>query len=162
MTDGLHRTLAALLEVLLPGDELFPCGSTLGLEDLLRDRLLESIGTADLDALTTALAAGGAPFASLSPADRVPVVARLQREHPALFDQLAKTVYLTYYQAPPVQDAIRALGFAYNPTPLPAGYEVGRFDAARDTPRHGRGRFVATDEVRRVDLGGLDFVTPPT
>jgi hypothetical protein len=162
MTDSLSSSLAALLEVLLPGDELFPCGSTLGLEDLLHDRLLESIGPADLDALTAALAAAGAPFASLSPAGRVPVVARLQREHPALFDQLAKTVYLTYYQAPAVQDAIRALGFAYNPTPLPAGYEVGRFDAARDTPRHGRGRFLATDEVRRVDLSGLDFVNPPT
>jgi hypothetical protein len=158
MADGLHRTLAALLEVLLPGDELFPCGSALGIENLLRDRSLESIASADLDVLTAALAAGSAPFASLTPAARVPVVARLQRDHPALFDQLAKSVYLTYYQAPAVQDAIRALGFAYNPTPLPAGYPVGRFDAERDTPRHGRGRFLATDEVRRVDLTGLDYV----
>ena len=158
MTESLSSSAAALLEVMLPGDELFPCGSALGIETLLADRLLESFAPAELDALTAALAA---PFASLTPVDRVPLVARLQREHPALFDQLAKTVYLTYYQTPAVQDAIRALGFAYNPTPLPAGYEVGRFDAARDTPRHGRGRFVATDEVRRVDLGGLDFVNPP-
>ena len=160
MTENLSSSLAALLEVLLPGDELFPCGSTLGIENLLAARLLESIAPADLDALTAALAAGSAPFASLSPADRVPVVTRLQREHPALFDQLMKIVYLTYYQIPAVQDAIRALGFAYNPTPLPAGYAVGRFDAERDTPRHGRGRFLATDEVRRVDLSQLDFANP--
>src|SRR5258706_12700378 len=107
--------------------------------------------------LTGALAAGSAPFASLSSADRVPVVTRLEREHPALFDQLAKTAYLTYYQAPAVQDAIRALGFAYNPTPLPAGYEVGRFDVERDTPRHGPGRFVPPAEGRHVDPGGLPF-----
>ena len=69
-------------------------------------------------------------------------------------------MYLTYYQTPAVQDAIRALGFAYNATPLPAGYAVGQFDAERDTPRHGRGRFLATDEVRRVDLSQLDFVNP--
>ena len=61
-----------------------------------------------------------------------------------------------------VKDAIRALGFNYNPTPLPAGYEVGRFDAERDAPRHGRGRFLATDEVRRVDLSQLDFANPST
>jgi len=162
MTDNLSSSLAALLEVMLPGDELFPCGVTLGIESLLADRLLESIAPAELDLLTAALAAGGPPFASLSPADRVPLVARLQRDHPGLFDQLAKTVYLTYYQTPAVQDAIRALGFAYNSTPLPDGYAVGRFDAERDTPRHGRGRFLATDEVRRVDLDGLDFVNPPT
>src|SRR6185437_13524092 len=111
---------------MLPGDELFPCGATLGIESLLADRLLESIAPAELDLLTAALAAGRPPFASLSPADRVPLVARLQRDHPGLFDQLAKTVYLTYYQTPAVQDAIRALGFAYNSMPLPDGYAVGR------------------------------------
>ena len=160
MTDNLLPSLAALLEVLLPGDALFPCASTLGLEGLLADRLRQSIGPAGLDELTAALAATATPFATLAPAARLPVVARLEQEHPALFDLLAKTAYLSYYQAPAVQDAIRALGFAYNPTPLPAGYAVGRFDAERDRPRHGRGRFLATDEVRRVDLGGLDFVGP--
>jgi hypothetical protein len=158
MTESLSSSLAALLEVLLPGDELFPCGAALGIEGLLAERVREAMEPSALDEVTAALAATGAPFASLLPADRVPVVTRLQREHPALFDQLVKIVYLTYYQAPAVQDAIRALGLAYNSTPLPAGYAVGRFDAERDTPRHGRGRFLATDEVRRVDLGGLDFV----
>ena len=154
------RSLAALLEVLLPGDGLFPCASTLGIEGLVADRWIESIGPAEDKALTAALAAGGAPFATLPLDARVSVVVRLEREHPAVFDQLAKIAYLTYYQTPAVQDAIRALGFAYNSTPLPAGYAVGRFDAERDVPRHGRGRFLATNEVRRVDLGGLDLIDP--
>jgi hypothetical protein len=41
---------------------------------------------------------------------------------------------------------------------LPEGYAVGRFDPATDTPRHGRGGYVHTDEVRRVDLSQLDFL----
>ena len=69
--------------------------------------------------------------------------------------------YLTYYEQPAVRAAIRALGLPYNETPQPAGYAVGRFDPERDRPRHGRGSFVATGEVRRVDLGGLDFLREP-
>ena len=83
------RSLAALLEVLLPGDGLFPCASTLGIEGLVADRWIESIGPAEDKALTAALAAGGAPFATLPLDARVSVVVRLEREHPAVFDQLA-------------------------------------------------------------------------
>ena len=41
--------------------------------------------------------------------------------------------------------------------PLPKGYDTGRFDPARDTPTHGRGHYVKTEDVKRVDLSGLDF-----
>jgi hypothetical protein len=37
------------------------------------------------------------------------------------------------------------------------GYPVRRFDLARDTPRHGRGRYTKTADVRRVDISGLDL-----
>jgi hypothetical protein len=50
------------------------------------------------------------------------------------------------------------MGFIYNATPLPAGYDVGRFDPATDMPCHRRGRFVGTEEVKRVDLSQLDFL----
>ena len=39
------------------------------------------------------------------------------------------------------------MGFTYNAAPLPKGYAVGRFDPATDTPRHGRGHYVPTEEV---------------
>ena len=37
-----------------------------------------------------------------------------------------------------------------------------RFDLARDTPRHGRGRFIPTGEVRRVDTAALDLASDRT
>ena len=159
--EGLAATLAALAEVLLPGDDLFPGASSLGLEHLMAERLLELGGAAAADELAAALAADGGPFAALPPAARTAVVARLERDNPALFETVVKVAYLSYYQNPAVQVAIRALGFAYNATPLPACYSVGTFDLDRDRPRHGRGRYLATAEVRRVDLGRLDFLTGP-
>lgn len=140
--------LAALVGLLLPGDAQFPPAATLGLSDLVATRLGELGGPAALDWLAAALPSAPDPAA----------VVRLEREQPALFELVLKVAYLTYYEQPAVRAAIRALGFAYNETPLPAGYEVGSFDIERDRPRHGRGRFVATAEVHRVDLGGLDFL----
>ena len=157
--DSLTATLAALAEVLLPGDDLFPGASSLHLQHLMAERLCELGGTAAVDQLVAALAAGGGPFEALAPAARVAVVARLERDNLALFEIVVKVAYLSYYQNPAVQAAIRSLGFAYNATPLPAGYPVGTFDLDRDRPRHGRGGYLATAEVRRVDLGGIDFVT---
>ncbi len=159
--DSLAAMLAALAEVLLPGDDLFPGASSLGLQHLMAERLRELGGTAALEDLAAALAAGGGTFAALAPAARAAVVARLERDSPALFEIVVKVAYLSYYETPTVQAAIRSLGFIYNATPLPAGYPVGTFDLDRDRPRHGRGRYLATAEVRRVDLGRLDFVTRP-
>ena len=133
--DNLTATLAALAEVLLPGDDLFPSASSLDLEHLMAERLRQLGGTASVDQLAAALAAGGSPFATLAPAARAAVVARLERDNPALFEIVVKVAYLSYYQNPAVQAAIRSLGFAYNATPLPAGYPVGTFDLDRDRPR---------------------------
>jgi hypothetical protein len=151
-------TLAALVDVLLPGDATFPSGSAVGLQDRLAERLRELGGAAALDQLERALAAS-CGFAALAPVARPAVVARLEREQPALFELVVKVAYLSYYESPAVQETIRSLGFAYNAMPLPAGYPVGTFNAERDRPRHGRGRCLATDEVRRVDLSWLDFGT---
>jgi hypothetical protein len=138
--------LAPLIGLLLPGDELFPPAATLGLAGRVAERLAELGGPGTLDRLAAALP---------TPPDGA-AVTRLERQQPALFELALKVVYLTYYEQPEVQAAIRALGFPYNATPLPTGYAVGGFDAECDLPRHGRGRFLATGEVRRVDLGGLD------
>ena len=143
--------LAALLGVLLPGDGLFPPAAALGRAGLVAGRLGELGGPAALDRLAAALPPDPQPAA----------IARLEREQPALFELVVKVAYLSYYEQPAVQAAIRALGFPYNATPLPAGYAVGGFDAERDPPRHGRGRYVATVDVRRVDLGALDFLAGP-
>ncbi len=73
-------------------------------------------------------------------------------------------VYLSYYENPAVVEAVRGLGHTYNDAPQPAGYAMAPFDPADplQAPTHRRGRFVATNRVRRVDLSALpDDPTAP-
>ena len=152
-------TLAALVEVLLPGDELFPCGATLGLEGLLADRLRQSIGRAELDALTAALAATGTPFAALAPAARLPVVTQLEREHPALFDLLAKAAYLPTTRPPPSRARSERWDSPTIRRHCPPAMPSAAFDAERDMPRHGRGRFLADGRrARSISAGSISWV----
>jgi hypothetical protein len=156
--NALAAELAALVDLLVPGDGEFPSASEVGAQAKLADRLIVMRGDGALAELIEALDACGGPLARLDEAGRGAVLARLEGERPDYFLQLRNIVYLSYYESPAVHAAIRAMGFAYNAAPLPEGYEVGRFDPATDMPRHQRGRFVATEEVRRVDLSQLDFL----
>jgi hypothetical protein len=150
--------LAALVDVLVPGDGEFPAASTVGVQAKLADRLIVLRGDGAVTELIEALAASGGPLRSLDEADRMAVVARLDRERPDDFLRVRNLTYLAYYESPAVHEVIRSMGFTYNAIPLPGGYAVGRFDPETDAPRHDRRRFVTTDEVRRVDLARLDFL----
>lgn len=143
-------------DVLLPGDDLFPSARGAGMALLLMARLDAQGGL--VDRLEAALRAAGGPLGALDPNGRCAVVARIEAEQPKLFEDVLKAVYLTYYEQPAVIEAIRAIGFAYNMTPLPDGYPTEPFDAARDAPRHERGRWTRAEDVVRVDLSGLDFL----
>jgi hypothetical protein len=154
----LAAELAALVDVLVPGDDAFPPASEVGVQAKLADRWTLMRGDGALHGLIEALAAAGGPLARLDGDGRTAVLTRVERERPDDFLLVRNIVYLSYYESPAVHEAIRAMGFTYHASPLPIGYEVGRFDAANDTPRHGRGAFVRTDEVRRVDLSKLDFL----
>lgn len=140
-------TLGELVDLMLPGDDLFPAASAVGVHGLLRQRLREIDGEAALESLanTSGQGAGNA-------------LADLENKQPELFAKLRSVVFLTYYEMPEVQDVIRQLGHRYNAEPLPNGYAMGRFDPARDTPTHGRGHYVKTEDVKRLDLSGLDFL----
>jgi hypothetical protein len=155
---ALAAELAALVDVLVPGDDAFPCASEVGVQAKLADRLTLMRGEGALHALIEALAAAGGPLHRLADDDRAAVLARVEHERPDDFLLVRNIVYLSYYESPAVHEAIRAMGFTYHAIPLPIGYDVGRFDSTSDTPRHGRGGFVRTDEVRRVDLSKLDFL----
>ena len=50
----------------------------------------------------------------------------------------------------------------YELRPHIKGYPVQRFDLARDTPRHGRGRYTKTSDVNGVDISGLDLESSRT
>jgi hypothetical protein len=155
---ALAAELAALVDALVPGDDAFPPASEVGVQAKLADRLILMRGQGAVQDLIEALAAAGGPLARLDRAGRAAVLAKVERERPDDFLRVRNIVYLSYYESPAVHEAIRAMGFTYHATPLPTGYDVGRFDPATDTPGHRRGAFVRTDEVRRVDLSTLDFL----
>lgn len=142
--DGEEALAMWLADVLLPGGEGFPPASASGMDAVLIVRLREG------GVLERALDAVGVPS--------VDSVARLEMTDPALFDTLRRIVFVTYYEQAPVLAAIRALGMPYNDAPLPAGYAPEPFDPETDAPRHGRGHWVRTEDVRPVDLSGLDHL----
>ena len=140
-------TLGELVDLMLPGDDLFPAASAVGVHGLLRQRLREIGGEAALEA-----------WVDTSRQDGADALTDLEKNQPTLFAKLRSVVFLTYYEMPEVQDVIRKLGHRYNAEPLPKGYAMSRFDPACDTPAHGRGHYVKTEDVKRLDLSGLDFL----
>lgn len=154
---ALAHGLSTLLDTLIPGDDLFPSASVAGATGLVFDRLRALEGEQFVEELLGYLtqAAGGREFARLPVEERTQLVARLERERPAWFEQLRFVTYLSYYQLPPVVRAVRALGFDYNEAPQPRGYVMEPFDPAQDLPRQARGSYVPTDAVQRIDLSGL-------
>jgi hypothetical protein len=155
---ALAAELAALVDVLVPGDDAFPPASEVGVQAKLADRLILMRGEGAVRSLVDALAAAGGPLAALAADRRTAVLTRVERERPDDFLLVRNIVYLSYYESPAVHEAIRAMGFTYHAALLPRGYDVGRFDPATDTPRHRRGAYVPTDGVRRVDFSKLDFL----
>lgn len=140
-------TLGELVDLMLPGDKVFPSASAVGVHGRLRERLREIEGEMALSALEMTSGPSG-----------VEALSALEQKEPELFAKLRSVVFLTYYEMPEVQDAIQSLGHPYNATPLPKGYATGRFDPSDDMPTHDRGRYVRTEDVKRVDLSGLDHL----
>ena len=154
--------LADFVETLLPGDGAWPSGSTVGVQSLLALRLLEQRGKRDFAKVADALLEAGGPLAGLDEEARVVIVRRFEASEPALFGWLRDTAYVTYYENPFVAEVINAKGHVYELRPHIKGYPVPRFDPALNTPRHGRGRYVPTDAVQRVDTSGLDLASDRT
>jgi len=146
--------LAALVDVLMPGDDLFPAASAVGTQGQLASRLRERAGPDGLGLLLETL---GPDFAGTPFTDRELAVRRLEDGQPALFALVRMAAYTAYYAAPAVIDAIRALGHEYNDAPQPKGYELRRFDPTpgADLPAEPRGSFLATEEIERVDTSSL-------
>ena len=154
MTLDEDRVLASFMDTLLPGGSGFPAASATGMFDLLAVRL-RAADPGLLDRLLDALTARGElPDAADEWRE---AVARLEAVEPKLFDELRKYAYLTYYEQPETIAALRALGFRYNDAPLPEGYPAEASEPAWGRPQHGRGRWLPTTEVRRVDISRLDL-----
>ena len=147
--------LAALVDTLIPGDGRWPSAATVGVQGVVAARLLAARGEGAVGEVAAALAACGGPLAGRDAAARTEVVAALERSQPALFTFLRNAATFAYYEHPVVVAAVQALGQPYAAMPHEEGYALPPFDPDRDTPRHGRGRWTATDAVRRVDLSAL-------
>lgn len=154
--------LAALAATLVPGGDGWPAADAIGVQGLLATRLSEEQGEEALAALLVALEAAGGPLAPLDEAGRTAVLQRLERSEPDLFGWVRDAVFIAYYESPFTAAAINAKGHPYRLRPHLSGYRVPRFDPALHAPKERRGRYIPTDEVRPVDLGGLDLATSRT
>jgi hypothetical protein len=115
-------------------------------------RLRERLGADAPARLAAALVARG----GLDDSDAA--AAGLEAEEPRLFDAARAFLTFAYYESPAVIAAIRALGHDYNDAPQPDGYAMRPLAREQDAPAVPRGRYVATADVVRVDLSGLDFI----
>lgn len=145
-----------VMDALLPGGCGFPKASETGMGLMLLDRLRRADASLPTR-LAAAVRAAGGEFDPHDEARCHAIAARIEAAEPKLFGDVRKLAYLTYYEQPAVIAAIRALGFRYNDAPLPEGYPTEPFEPARDGPRHTRGRWTRTEDVRRADLSHLDL-----
>jgi hypothetical protein len=148
------QELALLVDILIPGDDLFPSASAAGAQGLLADRLRERIGLDGVDQVLTALGtAAGGSLVALDTEAQVAAVAKVQEQDSALFALMLNTLYYSYYQLPLVVQAIRELGIVYNDAPQPLGYDLPPFEPIPGVtiPTEPRGFYKATQEVERID-----------
>jgi hypothetical protein len=160
---AITATLAAFVDTLLPGDDLFPPASATGTQGVLAERLRAGQPPETFAELVRDLASNGQPFAELSADERVEAVRRLEREQPDLFAFLRMATYLAYYATPPVIAAIRALGHEYNDAPQPEGYDLPKFSftPGPEYPIFPRGSFKWTEFIQRIDISSLSDLELP-
>jgi hypothetical protein len=95
----------------------------------------------------------GQPFLDANSAKRVEMLRAAERDDPTFFIQLKSLVYYGYYSRPVVTGAIRQnleAGRDYRGAPQPYGYATCIEDWDMSKLPRGRGRYIATAEVRRV------------
>lgn len=154
--------IADLVDVLLPGGDGWPSGSAAGAQAALAARLDPDADGPGLKRVVAALVAAGAPLHGRDEAARIAVVAAFEAAEPVLFGFVRDAAFMAYYESPFVAAAINGKGFAYDLRPHVHGYALRPFDAGRDTPRHGRGSFVAAEAVMRLDISTLDLESERT
>ena len=115
---ALAAELAALVDVLVPGDDAFPPASEVGVQAKLADRWTLMRGDGAVRALDRGAGRGRRPARPAGSATGAPrSLTRIERERPDDFLLVRNIVYLSYYESPAVHEAIRAMGFTYHATP---------------------------------------------
>ncbi|MAQ83088.1 hypothetical protein [Psychromarinibacter halotolerans] len=158
----LADALAAFVDELLPGGNGWPKASVVGIQFPLVERLIEQNGEPALTALAQTLNKIGAPWAGMEPAERVEAVKSLEASDPGRFGWLRDAAFQAYYESPVIVMLIDANGTPYKIRPHLSGYDLPKFDRATQTPRHNRGHYIPTDQVKPVDTSGLNLDTVKT
>ncbi|WP_225769972.1 hypothetical protein [Inquilinus sp. Marseille-Q2685] len=151
------RLLADLADLLLPGGGDWPSGATVGVQSAVAIRLVEERGEGGLARLAQAILKAGGPFADQPEEKRVAIAEAVETAEPELFGWVRDAAYYAYYESPFVVAVINAQGHPYRLRPHVKGYPLPRFDPARDAPKHGRGAYLPTEAVRRVDISRLEL-----
>jgi hypothetical protein len=149
--------LARLVDILIPGDADWPSAANVGVQGILATRLFEERGKAHYGRLFAAIIQAGGPFKDHDEDEQVAIVKALEAAEPELFGWIRDAAYIAYYESPFVAAAINAKGHPYDLRPHIKGYPLAPFDIEHQTPRHGRGHYLPTEGVRRVDISGLDL-----
>lgn len=161
LRDAERATLAAALDALLPPTGSFPAPSE---TDMIEQFILEYLPAPgeppaypgiDLDDLREILA-----FLDGN-ADMTGALRELEGNDPDRFQALWALAVFGYYSRPEVTAAIqRDLACEYHGAPLPRGYAhvISPWDRADplQMPVAPPGRYIPTDDVRRVDLSQLE------
>ena len=154
---GLATLLRDLVDVLHSRRRPWPSASMVGVQGVLAMRLLEAQGETGADELgagTARMWRTAGTSGCRRPGRRW--CGSLEAAEPALFKLVRNATYLAYYENPAVVRPFRALGQPYQAMPGAKGYPLPAFDLEHDRPRHERGHYIRTEDVKPLDLSVLE------
>ncbi len=160
--------LNAAADEIVPPGEGFPAPSEVGVVDFIGRYTAPSgekaihyplVEEDDFKAAIDGLL--GEEFLSADSAGRVEILKRIESEDETFFAQLRGLVFYGYYSRPEVTLAIQKnvpAGRDYHGPPQPYGYirTIERWD--HSLYEHGRGSYIKTEDVERIDLSKVGWI----
>ena len=162
--------LNAAADEIIPPGEGFPAPSEVNVVDFIGRYTTPSGEEAihypfvEEDDFKAAIDGLGEEFLSADSAQRVETLKRVEKEDETFFTQLRNLVYYGYYSRPAVTLAIQKnlpAGRDYHGPPQPYGYirTIEKWDADEATfSARGGGGYIATEDVKRIDLSKIDWI----
>ncbi len=166
-TEQQTAILNAAADEIIPPGEGFPAPSEVNVTDFIGSYVTPS-GEEALhypfvaeDDFKAAIDRLGENFVSADPAKRVETLKQIETEDETFFTQLRNLVYYGYYSRPAVTLAIQEnlpAGRDYHGPPQPYGYirTIEKWDESMYS--HGRGSYIKTEDVERIDLGQIGWI----
>ncbi|WP_269931758.1 hypothetical protein [Aminobacter sp. HY435] len=154
--------LRHLVDELVPGDGRWPSASEVGVHGVVMLRLFGDQPSSAIEQLALALDCGSDGLLNAASERRISAVRQFEAANPVLFEKIYTAAVLAYYEMPGVVEAIRAGGRPYSTFPHADGYPMPAFDLEHDTPTHGRGRYLRTEDVVPLDVSSIDLGSATT